>query len=306
MLVVLTGGTGGAKLVLGLSLEVDSEELFVVCNTADDFILHGLSISPDLDTIMYALAGIGDPSRGWGIQDDTFVVLEWLGKYGGETWFKLGDRDLAAHLTRSRLLAEGWRLSEVAARHRAALGVKVAIVPMTDDRVETRIVTPNGEISFQEYFVKNRWADEVKAVRFDGAGASRPAPGVLSSIQEADAIIVCPSNPVTSIGPILAVPGIREALKETKAPVVAVSPIIQGAPFSGPTHKLMAAMGWEVSPVGVAKAYADFLDILMIAPEDGELKPKIEEVGIQVAIAPLRMDSLADKRGLAREVLALL
>jgi LPPG:FO 2-phospho-L-lactate transferase len=306
MLVVLTGGTGGAKLVQGLSLEIDPGGLCIVCNTADDFVLHGLSISPDLDTITYTLAGVGDVTKGWGIKGDTFAVLEWLEKYGGETWFKLGDRDLATHLTRSRLLHEGCSLSQVTERLCRSLGVETTLLPMTDDRVETRIVTPGGEISFQEYFVKNRWADTVKQVYFAGAEKSHPPPSLLESIRVAKAVVVCPSNPVTSIGPILAVPGIRAALTETKAPVIAVSPIIQGAPFSGPAHKLMAAVGWEVSPYGVAKAYSDFLDVILVGAEERELKARIEELGIRIAIAPIRMDSLEDKKRLAREVLDLL
>jgi LPPG:FO 2-phospho-L-lactate transferase len=306
MLVALTGGTGGAKLVQGLSLEADSDGLCIVCNTGDDFVLHGLSISPDLDTIAYTLAGIGDATKGWGIEGDTFAVLEWLEQCGGETWFKLGDRDLATHLTRSQLLHQGWSLSQITERLCRSLGVEATLLPMTDDRVETRIVTPYGDISFQEYFVKNRWADIVKEVYFAGVEQSRPARGLLESIRAAKAVVVCPSNPVTSIGPILAVPGIRAALTETKAPVIAVSPIIQGAPFSGPAHKLMAAAGWEVSPYGVAKAYSDFLDVILVGAEDRELKARIEEIGIRIAIAPIRMGSLKDKKRLAREVLNLL
>ena len=304
MLVVLTGGTGGAKLIQGLSLEVDPAELVVVCNTGDDFVFHGLHISPDLDTITYTLAGLSDTIRGWGIKDDTFTVLEWLEKYGGETWFKLGDRDLALHVTRSRLLREGLTLSRITDRIREAMGIKATILPMSDDRVETRVVTPQGEISFQEYFVKRHWADEVKKIFFTGAERSKPAPGVLAAIRKAAAVIVCPSNPVTSIGPILAVPGIREALAEVRSPVVAVSPIIRGAPVSGPAHKLMAAAALEVSAAGVAEAYADFLDAIMVAPEDKDLQGRIEGLGVKTAISPIRMDSLADKRRVARELLA--
>ena len=305
MLVVLTGGTGGAKLIQGLSLEVSPEDLVVVCNTADDFVFHGLHISPDLDTITYTLAGIGDAAKGWGIQDDTFVVLEWLEKYGGESWFKLGDRDLATHITRSRLLRGGLRLAEVTERICRALGVRATVIPMSDDRVETRVVTPEGEISFQEYFVKRHWADEVKKVFFAGEKESRPAPGVLDAIRRAQAVILCPSNPITSIAPILSVPGIKGALQETKAAIVAVSPIVEGAPVSGPADKLMAAMGMEVSAFGVAKAYADFLDRIVIAPADENLKGRIEALGIKTSVFPIRMDSLEDKRRVARELLTI-
>ncbi len=306
MLVALTGGTGGAKLVQGLSQETNPEELTIICNTADDFVLHGLHISPDLDTIVYTLAGIGDVSKGWGIKDDTFVVLEWLSKYGAEPWFKLGDRDLAMHLTRTRLLRQGMRLSEIVERQRRPLGVRAKILPMTDENVETMVVTPEGEISFQEYFVKRRWAVEVRSLFFSGVEKAAPAPGVIESIRGASAVVVCPSNPVTSIGPILAVPGIRDALREVKAPVLAVSPIIGETAISGPAHKLMTAMGMEPSAFGVARAYADFIDLMIIAEEDGDLKAKIEEIGIRSATMDIRMDSLSDKRRLAREVLALL
>lgn len=306
MLVTLTGGTGGAKLVQGLSYEAGPGELAVICNTADDFVLCGLHVSPDIDTITYTLAGIGDPVKGWGIKDDTFAALEWLGKYGGETWFKLGDRDLAMHLTRTSLLRQGIRLSQITERQCKALGIRATVFPMTDDRVETKIMTPEGEISFQEYFVKNRWADDVRGVFFAGAEKSRPAPGVVESIRDANAVIICPSNPVTSIGPILAVPGIRAALRETKAPVVAISPIIGGSPFSGPADKLMTAMEMEVSAYGVAKIYSDFLDVIFIGAEDKELKTRIEEIGIRTVIAPIQIASLDDKKRLARQVLALL
>ncbi len=305
MLVALTGGTGGAKLIQGLSLEAKPEDLVIVCNTGDDFVLHGLHISPDIDTITYTLAGISDTTKGWGIKDDTFGVLEWLGKYGGETWFKLGDRDLATHITRSALLREGLRLSQITERIRKALGVQATIIPMSNDKVETKIMTSKGKLSFQEYFVKGHWADEVKEVSFVGVERSRPAPGVVDAIQEAAAVILCPSNPVTSIGPILAVPGIRKALKGTKAPVAAISPIIQGAPVSGPAHRLMAAVGLEVSAFGVAKAYADFLDLIVIAREDGDLKGRIEGLGIKPVATSIHMNSLGDRRRLAREVLAL-
>jgi len=306
MLVALTGGTGGAKLVQGLSLEVNPEELLVVCNTADDFVLHGLYISPDVDTITYTLAGVGDAGKGWGVKDDTFAALEWLGRYGGETWFRMGDRDLATHITRSRLLQQGWTLSQATEHIRKSLGVPAAIRPMTDDRVETRIVTPKGEIPFQEFFVKNRWSDEVRGVFFAGIESCRPAPGVVEAIEQASAVILCPSNPVTSLGPILGVPGIKEILQGTRAPVLAVSPIIGKAPVSGPAGKLMAAVELEVSSFGVARAYSEFLDVILIGSQDAGAKERIEGLGIKSRMTSIRMDSLEDKRRLAREVLALI
>jgi LPPG:FO 2-phospho-L-lactate transferase len=306
MLVVLTGGTGGAKLIHGLSLEISPEELCIVCNTGDDFVLHGLHISPDLDTIAYTLGGVVDREKGWGIQGDTFAALEWLEKYGGESWFKLGDRDLATHIMRSRLLREGLTLAQVTERIGKSLGVKAALLPMSNDPVETKIQTPAGEISFQEYFVKRRWSVEVSGVSYAGAQASRPAPGVLDAIRAARGVIVCPSNPVTSIGPILAVPGIREALRETKAAVLAISPIIAGRPVSGPADRLMAAAGMEISSFGVAKAYADFVDLFALAPEDKNWRTRIEALGVKTMEKTIRMNSLDDKRNLARELLALL
>jgi LPPG:FO 2-phospho-L-lactate transferase len=305
MLAVLTGGTGGAKLIQGLSLEIDPRELFIIVNTADDLELHGLHVSPDLDTIMYTLAGVVDPSKGWGIKDDTFSVLESLERYGAETWFRLGDHDLATHLTRSRLLRQGDPLSAITRRLCSALSVDARLTPMSDDRIQTRLETDEGEISFQEYFVKRRWIPGVKRVTYAGAGASRPAPGILEAIDKASAVIVCPSNPVTSIGPILAVPGVRTALAQTEAKVVAVSPIAQAATFSGPANRLMEAVGIEASAYGVAAAYADFLDTLMIAEEDGALAKRIESLGIEVLPTDIRMAALEDKKRLAREVLAL-
>lgn len=305
MLAVLTGGTGGAKLIQGLSLETDPAELVVVCNTADDFVLHGLHISPDLDTIAYTLAGVADTEKGWGIEGDTFATLEWLGKYRGETWFKVGDRDLATHITRTQLLDEGLTLTQATEKIRTALGVSSAILPMSDDKVETRIRTPKGEISFQEYFVKERWSSEVSGVVYAGAEQSRPAPGVVEAIHKAHAVIVCPSNPVTSIGAILAVPGVRQGLKETRARVIGVSPIIQGAAVTGPADKLMVAMGMEASSFGVAKAYADFLDTFVIAPEDSSQRNRIEALGVKTVATAIRMNSLNDKKRLARQILAL-
>ncbi|MGH7846845.1 MAG: 2-phospho-L-lactate transferase [Candidatus Binatia bacterium] len=304
MVVVLTGGTGGAKLTHGLSLVLPQEELFIVCNTGDDFILHGLHISPDLDTIIYTLAGIADPAKGWGIKDDTFNFLEALARLGGEAWFKLGDRDLATHITRTALLAKGRPLSQATETVCKALGVKSVVVPMSDDRIETRIVTPAGEISFQEFFVKRRCADEVTAVKFSGAESSRPSPGIEAAILAAPLVIVCPSNPVTSMGPILAVPGIRAALKQTRARVIAVSPIIRDAPFSGPAHKLMAAAGMEVSAFGVAVAYADFLDLIFIAREDRALTEQFYTLKVEARTAAILLDSPAARARLAKEIVA--
>src|SRR4030095_7907947 len=304
MIVVLSGGTGGAKLNGGLAAEIDPAQLTIVCNTADDCEFHGLHISPDIDTIAYTLAGMSDSAKGWGIKDDTFVVLEALRRLGNDAWFKLGDKDLATHLTRTRLLQEGHSLSVVTQRIGKLLGVKAKILPMSDDRVETRIHTPQGEMSFQEFFVKQHWAPEVIGVRFAGAETSRPAPGVMGAIERAAAIIICPSNPITSIGPILSVPGIHEALKKSDAPIIAVSPIIGTTAISGPAHKLMIASDLPATALGVAEHYGEFLDTLVLANEDQAFSEAIEKMDIQVVRSEIRMPSLAEKRRLAREVLA--
>jgi LPPG:FO 2-phospho-L-lactate transferase len=306
MLVLLTGGTGGAKLVQGVCHEVDPAGVTIICNTADDFILHGFHISPDLDTILYTLAGLSDAAKGWGIQDDTFTVLAQLEKLGAETWFKLGDKDIATHITRTRLLLEGLTLGAVTDHLRKTLAIQATILPMSNDRIESRVETSEAEISFQEYFVKQRWRPEVKNVLYSGIEQSRPAPGLLQAIGEASGIIICPSNPVTSIGPILAVPGIMETLKKVTVPVVAISPILGEIAISGPAHKLMAARGMEPSAFGVAKAYADVLDTIIVDHQDEMVAGKITKLGIEVVRSSIIMDSLDDKRRLARQALALI
>lgn len=305
MIVILSGGTGGAKLIEGLAAEVDPAELTIICNTGDDCFFHGLHISPDIDTIIYTLAGMSDAQKGWGIKGDTFTVLEQLGRLGNDTWFALGDQDLATHITRTRLLNDGRRLSEVTDRLRMSLGVRAAILPMSDDRVETRVATPGGELSFQEYFVREHWQPDVTAVRYLGAERSRPAPSVLEAIHDGAAIVIAPSNPITSIGPILAVPGVRTALQETAAPVVGISPIVGNAAISGPAHKLMTACGWDATALGAARGYGDFLDYFFVATEDEGRKSEIAKMGIDAVAANIRMDDLAGKRRLARELLAL-
>jgi len=305
MIVVLTGGTGGAKLVEGLAGEIDPAELTIICNTGDDAVFHGLYVSPDIDTITYTLAGLSDPVKGWGIAGDTFTVLEQLNRLGNDAWFNLGDKDFATHISRTRLMNEGGKLTEITDRIRRLLGVQSTILPMSDDRVETRVTTTQGEISFQEYFVKDRWRAKVTAVHFAGAESSRPAPGVIAAILNAEAIIVCPSNPITSIGPILAVPGIRSALAESAAPMVGVSPIIGASAISGPAHKLMLASGFKASALGVADCYRDFLDMLLVGAEDAALREAIENLDINVIATDIRMADRAHRRRLAREVLAL-
>jgi LPPG:FO 2-phospho-L-lactate transferase len=305
MIVVFSGGTGGAKLIEGLAAEIDPAEITIICNTGDDSTFHGLYVSPDIDTVTYTLAGLTDTDKGWGIKHDTFNALDQLGRLGGDTWFRLGDKDLATHITRTRLLGEGFRLSQATDRIRRALGVKATILPMADERVETRVQTPQGEISFQEFFVKERWSSEVTAIRFARVESSRPAPGVLEAIEHAAAIIVGPSNPITSIGPILAVPGIRSALTASSAPKVGVSPIIGASAISGPAHKLMEAYGLEASALGVAQCYEDFLDTLLIAAEDKNMMEPIAKLQVHAVATDILMTSSDDKRRLAHQVLAL-
>lgn len=306
MIVVLTGGTGGAKLIEGLAVEIDPSELTIICNTGDDCVFHGLNISPDIDTILYTLAGLADTDKGWGIKADTFAALEQLRRLGNDAWFNLGDRDLATHITRTKLLRDGMKLSEVTEHLRRALGVRAKLLPMSNEAVESRVTTPQGEVSFQEFFVKGRWAAEVSAVRFAGATKSAPAPGVAEAIQAASGIIFCPSNPITSIGPILAVPGICSALEQVSVPVVGVSPLIGRAAISGPAHKLMSACGFEASALGVAQKYRGLLKTLMISGADRDLAERIASIGVGVLVSDIRMPTLADKRRLAREVLAAL
>ena len=305
MICVLTGGTGGAKFVDGLRRVIPAEELTIIVNTGDDDDWWGLYISPDIDSIIYVLAGILSGERGWGVRGDTFHCLRGMKDLGEPTWFSIGDRDLAVHLLRSRLLSQGCTLSEVTRIISERFGLSSRILPMSDQRVQTRIDTPAGELSFEEYFVKRWFQDSVNSVRFAGASETVPAPGVLDTIASAQAVLIAPSNPVTSIGPILAVPGIREALAQTKAPVVAVSPIIGSAAVSGPAATLMAAHGLEVSIRGVAAAYQGFLDMLVAHPSDSAAAEALTTGRFQVHCANILMETLEDKTQVARTALSL-
>ena len=305
MMVVLTGGTGGAKFVDALKQLLPARKLALIVNTGDDLEWWGLHVSPDLDSIMYVLAGMLSKDRGWGVDGDTFECVEAVRRMGAPAWFRVGDRDLATHLTRTQLLASGRTLSEATAEIASALGVQSRILPMSDARVETRVTTPEGELSFQEYFVRERYRPEVRGVRFVGAEQASPAPGVLKAIQSAEAVVLAPSNPITSIGPILAVPGIREALKKTAAPVAAVSPIVGGAAVSGPAGALMASQGLPVSVAGVAQAYSDFLDLLIVDERDAKAAEQLRLSGLQVHCAQTIMKTTDDKAALAATVLQL-
>jgi len=277
--VTLAGGTGAAKLIRGLAMCIPQRELTVIGNTGDDTEVWGLSVSPDLDTVMYALAGMLDVERGWGLAGETFNCLAAMATHGADTWFNLGDRDLATHLTRTRALGDGQPLSTVTARLAADLGVAARILPMSDEPVRTMIRIPGGRLTFQEYFVREKALVEVVGVAYEGAAAARPAPGVVEAIRTADAVVVCPSNPVTSVGPILAVPGILEALRSTAASVIGVSPIVGGAAVSGPAAALMRARGLAISPLGVAAAYAPWLRRLLIDGSDRACTSDLARIG---------------------------
>jgi len=306
MIVVLTGGTGGAKFVDGLRQVASPQQLTFIVNTGDDLEWWGLHVSPDLDSITYAFAGLLSRERGWGVKGDTFFCMQAMGELGGPIWFQVGDRDLAVHLLRSRLLTQGKTLTEATTEICNKLGVQARILPMSNARVETRVNTPIGELSFQEYFVQRWYQDPVNSVRFDGATEAEPAPGVVEAILSASAVIVAPSNPITSIGPILEVPGIRQALLETQATVAAVSPIVGNAAVSGPAGVLMAAQGLPVSIAGVAQAYQDFLDFLIADVRDIEAAKQLQSANLRVHCTNTIMRTADDKAKLARTVLTLL
>jgi LPPG:FO 2-phospho-L-lactate transferase len=301
----LAGGVGASKLLLGLYDVMDPRDLTVIVNTGDDITLHGLKISPDLDIVTYTLAGIVDEAKGWGYRDETFHALKHLAAFGRINWFNLGDRDLATHIHRTAMLAEGKSLSYAAEAIRVALGVTARIFPMSDKAVSTIIDTDEGELHFQEYLVKRRAEPVVRGIRFDGADDAGPANGVLEAIRGASRIVICPSNPLISIGPILAVRGIRDALRMRKKSVVAVCPIVGGKSLKGPSDKMLEELGYEASALGVAKLYADFTGTFVIDPADKAQSGGIRSLGMKVEIVPTVMTSRTDKRKLARSLLAL-
>lgn len=304
MITVLTGGTGGAKFVDGLRQAVPPEELTIIVNTGDDLLWWGLYVSPDIDSITYVLSGLLSRERGWGVKGDTFYCLQAMGQLGQPIWFHTGDRDLAVHVLRSKLLAEGKTLSEVTAEICDKLGVKARILPMSDSRVETRVGTPVGELSFEEYFVQRWYQDPVESIRLAGAADAEPAPGVVDAILSSDIVLVAPSNPVTSIGPILAVPGVRDALQRTPGKIAAVSPIIAGEAVAGPAGILMASQGLDVSVAGVAEAYHDFLDMLVIDDRDEQSADELRQSGLRVHVTNTLMRTAEDKAELANSVLS--
>ncbi|HJQ29894.1 MAG TPA: 2-phospho-L-lactate transferase [Rubrobacter sp.] len=299
----LAGGVGGAKLAAGLQEVLPAGDLSVVVNTADDFDLWGLHICPDLDTVMYTLAGISNPGTGWGLAGESFDTLEMLEQYGEDTWFMLGDRDLATHILRTSRLRSGETLTDVMAGLSGALGVESTILPMSDGPVSTVLETPDGRLEFQEYFVRRAQRDEVLGVELRGIEDSRPTEAALAAISGADTIIFCPSNPVVSVGPILAVPGMREALASTSAPKVAVSPIVGGRALKGPADRMLASLGHEVSATGVARMYSGLVDGMVIDLIDEDEQSGIEAVGMRALATESVMRGAEDRARLALETL---
>jgi LPPG:FO 2-phospho-L-lactate transferase len=295
---------GAAKLLRGLVKVVSPQNLVIIGNIGDDVELYGLHISPDLDIVMYTLAGIVDEAKGWGIAGDTFHCLEMLERLGFETWFKLGDRDLAIHIIRTKMLREGYTLSQITAKLCKMLGVNVSLIPASDDPVRTKIQSGQLILDFQEYFVKRKAMDVVTNVFYEGAEKARPAPGVVEAIREAERIIICPSNPILSIAPILSIPAIRKALEDSKVPVIGISPIIGGKAIKGPADRIMTSMGFEASAYGVAKFYGSLLKHFIIDKVDLEHRERIQEIGIKVTVTNTLMKSIEDAVNLAKVVMA--
>ena len=304
---VLAGGVGAARMLRGIVAVRDPATVTAIVNVADDVELHGLHVSPDLDTVTYTVAGAIDPERGWGLAGETWHAMEALARYPGAiTWFNLGDRDLATHLFRTHRLREGAPLSQVTAEIAAAWGLRLRLLPASDDPIRTRVtlVDHGTEIGFQEYFVQRQHDVAVQAVRFDGADRAQPAPGVLDAIAHADRIVIAPSNPIVSIGPVLAVPGVRDAVHDRRDDVVAVSPIIAGAALKGPADRLLRELGQEATAVGIARIYAPLARTLVIDEADADLAPQVEATGVRCIVAPTIMRDAATAAALAEVVLS--
>ena len=305
-IVVLAGGVGGAKLAHGVQATV-GPRLSVLVNTADDLERHGLLVCPDHDTVLYNLAGLDDRVQGWGVRDETYAVAAQLAVYGEETWFRLGDRDLALHIARTARVRAGGRLTEVALGLQRSLGIAARILPMTDEPVRTAILTDDGWLDFQEYFVHRHQEPEVRAVRFDGIDRAAPTPEVLDALAVAGAIVVAPSNPIVSVEPILAVPGMRDAIGAARgrgSPVLAVSGIVGGRALKGPADRMLASLGHEASALGVARIYADLADGFVLDTVDAGLAPAVEALGLRVVVTDTVMTDDATRAALARRVLA--
>jgi LPPG:FO 2-phospho-L-lactate transferase len=308
-IVALSGGVGGSRFIRGLRAAAPGARLTAVVNTADDLTLHGLRISPDVDTVLYALSGLVDEKRGWGPRGDTFQCMAALERLGGDTWFRLGDLDLATHLRRTELLAAGWPPSKVTTELARCLAIDdVTVLPMTDQPVETwvQLVDDDQWVHFQEYFVHRRTDVAIRSVRFDGIAEAQPAPGLLKAVEQADLIAICPSNPFVSIAPILAVPGVRDAVcsaRKRGAVVAAVSPLIGGATVKGPAARMLAELGFEASASGVAQQYAGLLDVYLIDPRDAHLAQSIQTLGMRPIVADALMRGRRGEARLARVLL---
>jgi LPPG:FO 2-phospho-L-lactate transferase len=305
-LTVLAGGVGAARFLSGLIHVTPPETVTAVVNTGDDLTLYGLHISPDIDIITYTLADIVDPEQGWGVADDSFHCLSMLNSLGHAIWFHLGDRDLGTHIHRTLRMQQGWQLDQVTEEIRVALNVKIKIIPMTNYPVMTKIDTGTEVLPFQEYFIKRRARERIEEIIFDGIEDALPAPNVLESLEAADAVIVAPSNPFVSIGTILSVPGVRNAVHSSYAPVAGISPIVGGAAVKGPAAQMMSDLGHEVSALGVARIYRDLLDVMIIDEQDRTLKDKIERLGIRAVVTDTIMSSMEKKISLSQTVLKVL
>jgi LPPG:FO 2-phospho-L-lactate transferase len=301
--VALAGGVGAARFLDGLTRVIAPERVYIIGNTADDAEIHGLHISPDLDTVAYTLAGLANPEHGWGIRGDSFRCLEALRRLGADAWFQLGDVDLATHLYRTQCLHGGATLAEVTSEITRALKVSSTLVPMSNDRVRTSICTPSGELEFQTYFVKRRARDRVIAMRFAGASEAKPAPGVLDTIGKAEAIILCPSNPFISIGPILAIPGLRQALQHKRENVAAISPIVGGRALKGPAAKMMKSMKMTPSAFEVARLYVDFVGTFVLDELDRKQSAQVEKLGMRPLVTNTIMRGLRERKALAKAVM---
>ncbi len=301
--VLLIGGVGGAKLAAGMAEVLPPGALTIIVNTGDDFEHLGLHVSPDLDTVMYTLAGLANQTTGWGVADDTFQAVEMAARYGAPEWFRLGDRDLGTNLVRTMRLRAGATLTEIVCQMSAALGIRHTLLPMSDDAVRTQVDTDQGELAFQEYFVRERWQPAVREIRFIGAADARPTSRVIKALDCATLIVIGPSNPYLSIDPILAVPGIRSRIAASPAPCVAISPLIAGQAVKGPTAKLMAELGIDVSPLTVVNHYRDLLNAIILDEVDHALCQAVEQTGVRAVTYPILMKSLQDKVAVAEFLL---
>lgn len=305
-IVALAGGVGGAKLAQGLYHTMSQDSLTIIVNTADDFELWGLHISPDIDTVMYTLAGLANPATGWGVVDDTWQMIEMLGRYGYDTWFRLGDRDVATHIARTEQLRAGRSLTDVTQDLARALGIRAMLLPMCNEPVMTLVDTPVGRLQFQDYFVRRQHRDPVLAITFDGIEQATVPSVVATAMLEANAIIVCPSNPIVSIGPVLAIPGMRALLADSRATKIAVSPIVGGKALKGPADQMLHGLGYDVSAYGVASIYRGMIDAFVIDHLDANQQEQIEALGMQVIVTHTVMRDENDRQRLAEDILGTL